>query len=151
MTANERKGAKCLTERDVPCLSHPLAIFSSSLEVQWRSCCFLPGGGTISRSPPFLLKILPPSHLSPGIVPRDTCCAHQTLVPASHPCALQTAGWVQTPLSVALFYLKEKGRNGTEKCFKLLMCLMGKVLIPWDVWLLRWVILGGGVAVNGWF
>lgn len=32
----------------------------------------------------------------------------------------QAAGWVQTSYSVALFYLKEKGRKGTEKCFEVL-------------------------------
>lgn len=36
-------------------------VFSSSLEAQWRSYCFLPGGDTISLSPPFLLKTPRPS------------------------------------------------------------------------------------------
>lgn len=48
MTTDNMKGAKCLAGRDVPCLSHPLSIFLSSLEVQLRSGCFLPGEDTIS-------------------------------------------------------------------------------------------------------
>lgn len=48
MAADDRKGEKRLTEKEVSCLSHPLSIFFSSLEVQLRSYCLLPGGETIS-------------------------------------------------------------------------------------------------------